>query len=281
MDTAQILKDHFPDATLTQLTGGYTNQSYWLEGSDPPVMAKIFTENKSSAKVEMNALTLLNPSGVTPGLRDFFEENGSLFVMMDYIKGINGQRILDEGDLDTARKIYKRLGIDLATRIHSIKRGNVDPVLPVIEMVSSESDLLNVIPNPLKDKVSGLLKVAVEEHNITLIHGDYGPHNILLTQESLFVIDWEWAGWGNPLQDVAWVVWFVGLHYPQWSSELSGIFLRSYRAHSDVEITEEAVEAFALSKAVHILNWIGEGNQEARKEWLRRLEWTAETRLMG
>jgi aminoglycoside phosphotransferase (APT) family kinase protein len=37
----------------------------------------------------------------------------------------------------------------------------------------------------------------------TLVHGDYGPANLLCAEDGLRVIDWEFARWGDPLEDWA------------------------------------------------------------------------------
>ena len=50
-----------------------------------------------------------------------------------------------------------------------------------------------------------------------LVHGDYGPQNVLLdpaTQEITAVLDWEWAHAGHPVEDIAWCEWIVRMHQP-------------------------------------------------------------------
>lgn len=274
-----ILLLKYPNTKLTELTGGYTNYTLLLEGSDPMVIAKVFNKNNGDAKSELNTLTLLNDSGVSPRIHDYFEDDTSSYIIMDYIHGINGQRFLDQGDMDKTREIYKWLGVHLASEIHTIKHKNSHSDLPIIELMNG-IDSLDFVPSGLKDKVKHILDIHIEEDK-TLIHGDFGPHNTIVSDNSMVVIDWEWGGWGHPLQDIAWTVWFVHLHYPDFCEELSDIFLSTYRLHSTLHISEEAVKAFAISRVLHILNRIQYANINVKTEWIRRLEWTLNTNFAG
>lgn len=275
-----ILLSKFKNIKLTALTGGYTNSTLLLEGSDPPVIAKIFKKNSIDARTEIKSLTLLNNVGVSPTIYEYFEDHESLYIIMDYVNGVNSQKFLDNGDIDKVREIYKLLGFRLANDIHSIKRRGSSLHFPVIELTNVDIDSFDFVPSSLKDEVKRILTISVIEEE-TLIHGDFGPHNTIFLNDSLFVIDWEWAGWGNPLQDVAWVVWFVHLHYPYVCKELSDIFLRTYSLHSNVLITEELVKAFSVSRVTNILNRIKNANEDVKNEWLRRLEWTLQTDFLG
>ncbi len=50
-----------------------------------------------------------------------------------------------------------------------------------------------------------------------LVHGDFGPNNILLDPLDFTVtalLDWEFAHLGSPLEDLAWCEWIVRTHHP-------------------------------------------------------------------
>lgn len=275
-----ILLSRFQNIKLTALTGGYTNNTLLLEGSDPPVIAKIFKKNNIDATTEIKSLTLLNDAGFSPKIYEYFEDHESLYVIMDYVHGVNSQRFLDNEEIDKVREIYKLLGLRLAKDIHSIKRSGSSLHFPVIELINVDIDSFDFVPSLLKDEVKRILTISVIEEE-TFIHGHFGPHNTIFSDDSLFVIDWEWAGWGNPLQDISWVVWFVYLHYPHVCKELSEIFLRTYSLHSNVLITKELVKAFSVSRVTNILNRIKNANEDVKNEWLRRLEWTLHIDFLG
>src|SRR4051794_11250080 len=53
-------------------------------------------------------------------------------------------------------------------------------------------------------------------HNLGMMHGDFGPNNILLdpiTFDVTAVLDWEWSGTGEPILDLAWCEWIVRMHH--------------------------------------------------------------------
>ncbi|WP_161557034.1 phosphotransferase family protein [Paenibacillus amylolyticus] len=268
--------NRFPNVKIVGLTGGYTNTTLLLEGTDMKRVAKIYHVNNSDAKTEISALTLLTHSGVTPRVYDYFEQDERLFVMMDYVTGVNAQKILDQDRLDQGRRMYEQLGKYLAKEVHSVKRDDQETELPVIMKSAVAVDGLKFMPTGIKSMAKEVLSIP-DHGEQTLIHGDYGPHNVMLCNDSMFILDWEWAGWGNPLFDVAWVVWFVHLHYPNMAKELSGAFLSTYTEHTNVQITHDLIRAYATSKVIQIMNRIKNAHPDVQKEWLRRLEWTLQT----
>jgi Ser/Thr protein kinase RdoA (MazF antagonist) len=60
-----------------------------------------------------------------------------------------------------------------------------------------------------------------------LVHGDYGPNNVLLdraAQEIVAIVDWEWTHAGDPVEDLAWCEWVVRMHHPAHVVALSSLF---------------------------------------------------------
>ena len=88
---------------------------------------------------------------------------------------------------------------------------------------------------------------APKTFDITLIHRDYRTGNYLVHDGRLAgVLDWEFAGWGDPLEDIGWLTarcWrFSGVE-----REAGGIapvepFLRGYEAVSGRRISREALD---------------------------------------
>jgi thiamine kinase-like enzyme len=51
-----------------------------------------------------------------------------------------------------------------------------------------------------------------------IVHGDFGPQNILFTLEPLcvsVVLDWELAHVGLAIEDLAWAEWIIRTHHPE------------------------------------------------------------------
>lgn len=60
-----------------------------------------------------------------------------------------------------------------------------------------------------------------------LVHGDYGPQNLLLevaAWEVSAVLDWEFAHEGDPVEDLAWAEWIVRMHHSDAVGALSALF---------------------------------------------------------
>src|SRR5271166_2473222 len=50
-----------------------------------------------------------------------------------------------------------------------------------------------------------------------LVHGDFGPNNVLLdarARDVTAVLDWEWTHVGAPVEDLAWCEFIVRMHHP-------------------------------------------------------------------
>ncbi|WP_405741834.1 aminoglycoside phosphotransferase family protein [Streptomyces sp. NBC_00028] len=65
-----------------------------------------------------------------------------------------------------------------------------------------------------------------------LVHGDFGPQNVLLdpgTFAVTAVVDWEFAHVGDPVEDLTWCEWIVRMHHPHHRHHLPAFF-RAYDA---------------------------------------------------
>ena len=61
-----------------------------------------------------------------------------------------------------------------------------------------------------------------------LVHGNYGPQNLLLevaVWEVSAVLDWEFAHEGNPVEDLAWAEWIVRMHHAEAVGALVALFV--------------------------------------------------------
>ena len=107
-----------------------------------------------------------------------------------------------------------------------------------------------------------------------VVHGDYGPNNVLLdpgTFTVTAVLDWEWAHAGQPLEDLAWCEWIVRMHHPAQASALDAFFAAygsrppwPERHHAMVQRCRELVEL--------VQGW----RRDAAQMWRDRLQQTSE-----
>ncbi|MFN8570265.1 MAG: phosphotransferase [Kouleothrix sp.] len=108
----------------------------------------------------------------------------------------------------------------------------------------------------------------------SLVHGDAGLHNLLWHPSAPALVDWEWAGWGNPHLDLAWVWWT--LRWRQAPGALWQAFEQQYHQIVPHPRTPAgALRALALGQIAGILTRVA-GQPEAYAEWVRRAAWTLE-----
>jgi aminoglycoside phosphotransferase len=115
-------------------------------------------------------------------------------LTMTFMRGRHGQELLDAG---RAGDVLRACGAMLR-RVQGIDLGEIAAALPC----------------------------AAGEGRV-LVHGDYGPNNVLLdpaTSQVTAILDWEWAHAGDPAEDLAWCEWIVRMHHPGRVSLLGEFF---------------------------------------------------------
>lgn len=107
---------------------------------------------------------------------------------------------------------------------------------------------------------------------VTLVHGDAGFHNTLWREgELVALIDWEFAGYGNPLADAAWVWWTMT--FRRLPSSVWEAFVDGYRTERLLLLgwAPEVIAEFLRAQMFSLLARTADGSS-ARKEWLRRID---------
>jgi aminoglycoside phosphotransferase (APT) family kinase protein len=86
---------------------------------------------------------------------------------------------------------------------------------------------------PIHETPASVLAVGAHEARKVLVHGDFGPNNVLLdpvTFQVTAVVDWEFAHLGDPVEDLAWCEWIVRMHHPRHRRALDHFF-HAYSGH--------------------------------------------------
>jgi thiamine kinase-like enzyme len=280
----KILKDRLEHKygvfTPVQLSGGYTNAAFILEGTDPLVIVKISQTQNEDTTNEINCLRLMEKTGLSPKFYESFSCNESQITVIGYREGKNAQLIMDSGDLARIAEIYKLLGETLAKDIHSNK---YSPEFEGIykSTINGLDFCLPFVPKELQEKSRDMIKgIKDSQEEWVLTHGDFGIHNVLVNSKSeLTVLDWEWGEWANPLTDISWVCWFTKLHYPEYASRLNHIFLEEYLKYRPVQMTSKKLTGYCVYKVWKVLKKVEYASSEVQAEWVRRLKWTLETEI--
>lgn len=270
---------------MERLTGGYTNLTYLMAGTEPPLVAKVTSLSNEDTLNEIRVMKLVQGSCNTPAIHEVSEMDGMRIIVMDSMGGVNTQTLLDAKDWVRAEQIYSEMGQLLAAQIHSRPYNRQEQGIRLSNRVQLHVMIkeLEFVPGSL-GRYSLQLLSAEEGRDLpwVLTHGDYGVHNILCeAEDTLHVLDWEWAEWGNPLNDIAWVCWFTKLHYPGAAQRLNEAFIRGYLACSPLSFSPEQIKAASLYKVWNVLHRLQIAPKEVQHEWIRRLEWTLNEDFAG
>lgn len=106
-----------------------------------------------------------------------------------------------------------------------------------------------------------------------LVHGDFGPDNLLLdpvTFETAALVDWEWAHSGDPVEDLAWFEWAVRACHPEHRWALPEFFA----AYGGAVPAWPRRQAAMLSRGGELLDFSARRDPggEAEKHWLEHLD---------
>jgi aminoglycoside phosphotransferase (APT) family kinase protein len=179
---------------------------------------------------------------------------GREFFVMQRLPGVaSGHRVTRDASLipDRAR-LARELAVNLA-RLHAIKPPQ--PKLSFLRTLLARDEIalcrgfLDRIPEPHPVLEWGLRWCEVnapEQEETTFIHRDYRTGNYLVDHGRLAgVLDWEFAAFGNPLEDVGWIFakcWrFAGKHLPAGGIAEANDFLVPYQEAAGRTVTAEAL----------------------------------------
>jgi aminoglycoside phosphotransferase (APT) family kinase protein len=142
---------------------------------------------------------------------------GRPFFVMRWVEGTAAGHVLarDTGPVADRTQLAQRLGHELA-RIHSIRppRADLDflptgtdtPARQAIERLRRDLEALPSAHPALEWGLRWLERHAPPGGDIVLCHGDYRTGNYLVDAQGRLaaILDWEFAGWGDALQDIGW-----------------------------------------------------------------------------
>jgi aminoglycoside phosphotransferase (APT) family kinase protein len=176
---------------MEPLRHGYTNRTL----GDGTAVVKCYEgpDAVARSKREREVLSILQGRLPLPQILD----SGDRCLTMTFMSGIHGQEMLEAGH---GSGVLRACGTMLR-RIHQIDPSVIDAA-------------------PASPGGDGRV----------LVHGDYGPQNVLLDPEAMqvaAVLDWEWAHAGNSVEDLAWCEWIVRMHHPG-DVSLLGFFFDAY-----------------------------------------------------
>jgi Ser/Thr protein kinase RdoA (MazF antagonist) len=155
-----------------------------------PVVTKAYQGPEATCRCTREAAVLCALAGRLPVPEVIDSGGGRLHLTL--MDGVPGQDLIDAG---LAEPVLRACG-QMLRRVQAI-----DPTLAHVDGHS---------PPPA-----------------VLVHGDYGPNNVLLdpaARQVTAIVDWEWAHVGHPVEDLAWCEWIVRMHHPADVGALGALF---------------------------------------------------------
>lgn len=141
---------------------------------------------------------------------------GRQFFVMRRVGGIAAGHLVvkDERYGGDRRQLLERLGMELG-RIHSIRPPRPElafleqyagaPAHHAISRLRSYLDAHRVHHPALEWGLRWLERNAPPRDEIVLCHRDFRTGNYMVDEQGLTgILDWEFAGWGDPLEDIGW-----------------------------------------------------------------------------
>ena len=184
---------------------------------------------------------------------------GRSFFVMRAVEGTGlGPRIVKDRTIGGERAaLARRLGEELA-RIHTILPPRDDlaflgpppesPALALVERYRRDLDGLGT-PYPVLEWGLRWLELnapAAAPSRVTLCHRDFRTGNYLLNERGLTgILDWEFAGWSDPVEDIAWFCakpWRFGAR----KLEAGGIAKRAPFYHGYATVSGRPVDPAAV-----------------------------------
>lgn len=204
---------------------------------DGPVVAKVYQGPDAARRCARETAVLRGLAGRLP-VPAVISSGGGI-LRMGLVAGVHGQDLIDAG---LAGRVLGACGRTLR-RVHA-----TPPASAHIE----EGD------QPLA----------------VLVHGDYGPNNVLLdpdAQEVTAILDWEWAHAGDRVEDLAWCEWIVRMHHRPHVTALAALF-QGYGSVPAWPARQQAMLAQCRALLAAAERWQPGG--EAARQWRGRLQVT-------
>lgn len=137
---------------------------------------------------------------------------GAYAYFLDWAEGTAiGRRVLRDADLEGARRSLARTLASELARIHSITPASDPAPLPpsVTDTLAFTRTMVETMREPrpaLFLALRWLEQNPREGTETTLLHGDFRTGNFMVTPQGLSaILDWEFAHWGSPASDIAWI----------------------------------------------------------------------------
>jgi aminoglycoside phosphotransferase (APT) family kinase protein len=181
---------------------------------------------------------------------------GRHYLLTAFVEGESrGSRIVRSPEFQSARAALVGHVATALARIHRIQnpgdwfgleRPTESPALAELERYDHQFRASNANPHPVLElALRWLRRNPPKTSRWTLVHGDFRVGNFLVGPEGLrAVLDWELCHWGDPLEDLGWLMvraWRFGSTQSVGGFSEKEEFLDRYSEVARVSVDPEAV----------------------------------------
>ncbi len=249
---------------IRPIAWGRTNQNFFVQAGDRSFFARLGVDlphHGISRANEVRCCRLGAAAGVAPKV--VFATEGVLVT--EFVDG----RTLVQGE-----PVSSELLVRLARCLRRLHEATVPEDLAPFDPAGTCRRQLEVLPDTRvsSSRRRRILKILVRAPELrprSLIHADLIPENVIVRDGSLFLVDWEYAGFGDPLVDLAMVAVHFGL-----LEEQRQTFLAAYGGVEPDVVTRlmpviAAREAIWCETQIHVTGLAGDLESYARLCWDR------------
>lgn len=262
---------------IRSTVGGFSNTTFatTIDGQSVVVKANSGERKRADLQRETAFLQFLARTALpVPALRGFGVDDDDQWtvLVLESIVGESGLNVVQRGDVAELTAAGRDFG-RLMSLVHQ------EPLSPLDVPDLLGVDLAARWSNDRRDlEASGELETNLSfthpslRVGLSLVHGDAGLHNTLWADGRLVsLIDWEFAGSGNPLADVAWAWW--SMTFRRLAEDVWEAFVDGYRAPRLVALgwSPAGVTELIRAQMISLMVRTAPGSS-ARKEWTRRID---------
>ena len=187
---------------IKPIKGGLTNQNFLVQENSKKFFVRLgddMPEHNISRSKELIASNAAAEIGLSPAV--IYNTKGVL--ILEYIEGamLSTDSIVDK--LESIISLIKKIHSEMSKKLygHSVNFGAFDAIKRYAKLLKNhKSSYTQLLPSLLfqMDK----LEINTSPYDIVFCHNDLIFTNFLDDEDRLWIVDWEYSGFNNPLFDL-------------------------------------------------------------------------------
>ena len=187
---------------IKAIKGGLTNQNFLVQENSKKFFVRLgddMPEHNISRSKELIASNAAAEIGLSPAV--IYNTKGVL--ILEYIEGamLSTDSIVDK--LESIISLIKKIHSEMSKKLygHSVNFGAFDAIKRYAKLLKNhKSSYTQLLPSLLfqVDK----LEINTSPYDIVFCHNDLIFTNFLDDEDRLWIVDWEYSGFNNPLFDL-------------------------------------------------------------------------------